>query len=103
MIMGLMLLLVMNPGLRTSLGEMAQPILSPVLPEEKYFILTVLILGSASMLVNTVLRNMFMDPIAQAHLQHRQREVRQIMNEASGTVREETIQYLVSSNNNLIV
>ena len=61
---------------------MAQPILSPVLPEEKYFILTVLILGSASMLVNTVLRNMFMDPIAQAHLQHRQREVRQIMNEA---------------------
>ena len=82
MIMGLMLLLVMNPGLRTSLGEMAQPILSPVLPEEKYFILTVLILGSASMLVNTVLRNMFMDPIAQAHLQHRQREVRQIMNEA---------------------
>ena len=25
---------------------------------------------------------MFMDPIAQAHLQHRQREVRQIMNEA---------------------
>lgn len=82
MIMGLMLLLVMNPGLRTSLGEMAQPILSPILPEEKYFILTVLILGSASMLVNTVLRNMFMDPIAQAHLQHRQKEVRQIMNEA---------------------
>ena len=78
----MMVLLVVNPSIRNTLGDIAHPILSPVLPEERFVIITLLILGSASMLVNTVLRNLFMDPIAQAHLQHRQGQVRQIMNEA---------------------
>ncbi|MDP6234051.1 MAG: EMC3/TMCO1 family protein [Candidatus Poseidoniaceae archaeon] len=78
----MMVLLVVNPSIRNTLGDIADPILSPVLPEERFVIITLLILGSASMLVNTVLRNLFMDPIAQAHLQHRQGQVRQIMNEA---------------------
>lgn len=78
----MMVLLVVNPNIRNTLGDIADPILSPVLPEERFVIITLLILGSASMLVNTVLRNLFMDPIAQAHLQHRQGQVRQIMNEA---------------------
>lgn len=78
----MMVLLVVNPSIRNTLGDIADPILSPVLPEERFVIITLLILGSASMLVNTVLRNLFMDPIAQAHIQHRQGQVRQIMNEA---------------------
>ena len=64
----MMVLLVVNPSIRNTLGDIADPILSPVLPEERFVIITLLILGSASMLVNTVLRNLFMDPIAQAHL-----------------------------------
>ena len=78
----MMVLLVVNPSIRNTLVDIADPILSPVLPEERFVIITLLILGSASMLVNTVLRNLFMDPIAQAHIQHRQGQVRQIMNEA---------------------
>lgn len=82
MFMILMTMLIMNPGVRDTLGGMADPILSPWLPEESYFIVTVLILGSISMTVNTVLRNFFMDPMAQAHIGHRQGEVRKAMNDA---------------------
>jgi uncharacterized membrane protein (DUF106 family) len=82
LMMLLMMVLVINPSIRTTLGNMADPILAPALPEERFVILTLLILGSSSMVVNTVLRNIFMDPIAQAHIAHRQSQVRQIMNEA---------------------
>ncbi len=64
------------------MGSYADPMLSPWLPEEKWFIVTVMILGSISMFVNTALRNVFMDPIAQAHIGHRQGQVRKMMNEA---------------------
>ena len=53
----MMTLLIMNPDIRNSLGDIADPVLSPILPEEAYFVLTVLILGSFSMTMNTVLRN----------------------------------------------
>lgn len=82
LMMVMMMVLVINPNIRNSLGGMADPILAPLLPEERFVIITLLILGSCSMVVNTVLRNLFMDPIAQAHIQHRQGQVRQIMNEA---------------------
>ena len=38
MVMILMTLLIMNPGIRTHMGGIADPILSPVLPEESFFI-----------------------------------------------------------------
>ena len=81
-IMVLMTLLIMNPSIRNSLGDVADPILSPLLPAEAYFVFTVLILGSFSMTMNTVLRNFFTDPMAQAHIGHRQGQVRKMLNDA---------------------
>ena len=81
-VMVMMTLLIMNPGIRNSLGDVADPILSPILPEEAYFVFTVLILGSFSMTMNTVLRNFFTDPMAQAHIGHRQGQVRKMLNDA---------------------
>ena len=81
-IMVLMTLLIMNPDIRNTLGDTADPILSPLLPEEAYFVFTVLILGSFSMTMNTVLRNFFTDPMAQAHIGHRQGQVRKMLNDA---------------------
>lgn len=80
--MVLMTLLIMNPGIRTTMGGFADPLLSPILPEESFFIITVLILGTMSMLMNTVLRSFFLDPIEQAHIGHRQGQVRRMMNDA---------------------
>lgn len=81
-VMVMMTLLIMNPDIRTTLGDVADPILDPILPQEAYFVLTVLILGSFSMTMNTVLRNFFTDPMAQAHIGHRQGQVRRMMNDA---------------------
>ncbi|HII22918.1 MAG TPA: DUF106 domain-containing protein [Candidatus Poseidoniaceae archaeon] len=64
------------------MGGIADPILSPVLPEESFFIITVLILGTFSMLMNTILRSFFLDPIEQAHIGHRQGQIRRMMNDA---------------------
>ena len=64
------------------MGDYADPFLSSWLPNEHWFVITVLILGSISMFVNTALRNVFMDPISQAHIAHRQGQVRKMMNEA---------------------
>ena len=82
MFMILMTVLIMTPSIRTSLGTTADPLLSPVLPEESFFVITVMILGIFSMTLNTVIRNFFVDPMDQAHIGHRQGQVRQIMNEA---------------------
>ena len=82
MVMVLMTLLIMNPGIRTTMGGFADPLLSPILPEESFFIIIVLILGTMSMLMNTVLRSFFLDPIEQAHIGHRQGQVRRMMNDA---------------------
>ena len=77
-----MTFMLMSSDIRTSMGSYADPFLSSWLPEEHYFVITVLILGSISMFVNTALRNVFMDPISQAHIAHRQGQVRKMMNEA---------------------
>ena len=79
----LMMLLLVNEGFRTGLAEYADPILAPILPEEKWFVITVFFIGTASMLINTVLRNFFIDPIKQAHIGHRMSQVRRMMNEAT--------------------
>lgn len=80
--MVVMTFMLMSEGIRTSMGSIADPYLSSWLPSDKWFVITVLILGSISMFVNTALRNVFMDPIAQAHIGHRQGQVRKMMNEA---------------------
>jgi len=80
--MVLMTFMLMSGDIRGTLGEYADPILSPWLPEDTSFILTVWVLGSISMFVNTALRNVFMDPVSQAHIGHRQSQVRKMMNEA---------------------
>ena len=85
MMLGVMLLmtvLLINPEIRLFLGETADPVLGPLLPEESYFVFTVLILGSFSMTLNTVLRNFFTDPLAQAHIGHRNGQVRKMLNDA---------------------
>lgn len=82
MFMILMTVLIMTPSIRTSLGTTADPLLSPLLPEESFFVITVMILGIFSMTLNTVIRNFFVDPMDQAHIGHRQGQVRQMMNEA---------------------
>ncbi len=81
LMMIMMMMLVMNPSIRESLMNYADPIIKPIVPENS-LILMVLILGSASMVVNTILRSFFMDPIAQAHIAHRQRQIGKMANEA---------------------
>ena len=81
-VMVMMTILIMTPSIRVSLGTTADPFLSPLLPEESFFVITVMILGVFSMTLNTVIRNFFVDPMDQAHIGHRQGQVRQIMNEA---------------------
>ncbi len=81
LMMILMMMLVMNENVRESLMNYADPVLKPIVPENS-LILMVFTLGSASMVVNTILRSFFMDPIAQAHIAHRQRQIGQMANEA---------------------
>ncbi len=81
LMMILMMMLVMNPNVRESLMNYADPVLNPIVPDNS-LILMVLILGSASMVVNTILRSFFMDPIAQAHIAHRQRQIGKMAQEA---------------------
>ena len=81
LMMIMMMMLVMNPNVRASLMNYADPVLKPIVPDNS-LILMVFTLGSASMVVNTILRSFFMDPIAQAHIAHRQRQIGQMANEA---------------------
>ena len=82
MMMGLM----MFPGIRTSLsdasGSVLEPFLFGTLGLEQYFVPTVFILGSSIMVVNTVIRGFFMDPLKQAHHSHRSKQISQQMREA---------------------
>ena len=81
LMMIMMMILIANPNVRTSLMNYADPILKPIVPQNS-IILMVFTLGSASMVVNTVLRSFFMDPVDQAHIAHRQREIGKMAQEA---------------------
>ena len=75
--------LLLNQSIRVSMASIAGGILEPSLPfHDQYFVPTVLLLGSSIMIINTVFRSLFMDPIKQAHLNHRNKQLRQLMNEA---------------------
>ncbi len=82
-LLGVMVLLVINPGLRTFLSSSAGTVIEPILPfHQEYFIPTVFIVGSSIMVVNTIIRSFFLDPMTQAHFQHRSGQIRKQMNQA---------------------
>ena len=75
--------ILINDGIRVSMAGIAGGILEPALPfHDQYFVPTVLIVGSSIMIVNTVFRSLFMDPMMQAHINHRNKQLRKLMNEA---------------------
>ena len=75
--------ILMSEGLRLSMANLAGGVLEPALPfYDIYFVPTVLIVGSSIMVVNTVFRSLFMDPMLQAHLNHRNKQLRKLMQEA---------------------
>lgn len=75
--------ILMSEGLRLSMANLAGGVLEPALPfYDLYFVPTVLIVGSSIMIVNTVFRSLFMDPMLQAHLNHRNKQLRKLMQEA---------------------
>ncbi|MDP6378300.1 MAG: EMC3/TMCO1 family protein [Candidatus Thalassarchaeaceae archaeon] len=79
----LMSVLIINPSIRNGLAGGADSILKPLIPfSDQWFVMTVAVLGSSIMIVNTVFRSFFMDPLKQAHLAHRNKQMRKLMNEA---------------------
>ncbi len=94
----MMSVLIINPTIRTYLASSADSILTPMVPfSDRWFVLTVTLLGSSIMVVNTVFRSFFMDPMKQAHLAHRNKQIRKLLNEARmdrDKVRMEKIQKL---------
>ena len=82
-LLGMMVLLMVNPGIRITLSGGAGSIIEPMLPfHQEYFVPTVFIIGSSIMVVNTVIRSFFMDPLQQAHFSHRSRQIGKQLREA---------------------
>mgnify|MGYP001960572874 FL=1 len=83
LLLGMMVLLMVNPSIRIALSYSAGSVLEPMLPfHQKYFVPTVFIVGSSIMVVNTVIRSFFMDPLQQAHFSHRSRQIGKQLREA---------------------
>lgn len=79
----LMSVLIINPSIRNTLASSADSVLTPLIPfADKWFVLTVFLVGSSIMVVNTAFRSLFMDPMKQAHLAHRNKQIRNLMNDA---------------------
>ena len=83
LLLGMMVLLMVNPSIRIALSSSAGSVLEPMLPfHQAYFVPTVFIVGSSIMVVNTIIRSFFMDPLQQAHFSHRSRQIGKQMREA---------------------
>ena len=83
LLLGMMVMLMFYPGLRVGLSDTAGSILEPMLPfHQTYFVPTVFIVGSSIMVVNTIIRSFFMDPLQQAHFSHRSRQIGKQLREA---------------------
>ena len=83
LLLGMMVLLMVNPGIRVALSSSAGSVLEPMLPfHTEFFVPTVFIVGSSIMVVNTIIRSFFMDPLQQAHFSHRNREIGKQLREA---------------------
>ena len=71
-LLAVMVLLTFNPGLRSVMANSAATVIEPTIPfHSEYFVPTVFIIGSSIMIVNTVIRGFFMDPMTQVHIGHR--------------------------------
>ena len=82
-LLGMMVLLSLNEGIRIGLADAAGAVIEPVLPYDgEYFVLTVFLVGTTMMVINTAIRGFFMDPIIQLHLSHRSREIRKQLMDA---------------------
>ena len=78
-----MMAMMLNDGIRIFLADGAGYFIEPVLPFHKlYFVPTVFIVGSGIMVVNTIIRSIFMDPLKQAHVSHRQGQIRKQVQQA---------------------
>lgn len=83
LLLALMSILIINPSIRSTLATSADAVLTPLIPfSDQWFVLTVFLVGSSIMVVNTVFRSLFMDPMKQAHLAHRNKQIRKLMNDA---------------------
>ena len=82
MMMGLMFFPGIRDGLSDGAGIVIEPLLFGTLGLEQYFVPTVFILGSSIMIINTIIRSFFMDPLKQAHHSHRSKQISQQMREA---------------------
>ncbi len=81
--MGLMFAMYLIPGLRPGLATVASTIIEPTIPfHDVWFIPAVAILGSSIMVVNTIIRGAFMDPLTQFHLNHRNKQIRKQLQDA---------------------
>ena len=82
-LLGMMVLLSINEGIREGLANTAGAVIEPILPYGgEYFVLTVFLVGTTMMVVNTVIRGIFMDPIIQLHLSHRSKQIRKQLMDA---------------------
>lgn len=82
-ILGFMILLSVNPSLRTGLSGLAGTVIEPALPfHSEFFVPTVAIIGSSIMIVNTMIRGIFMDPLTQVHTAHRNKQITKQLREA---------------------
>jgi uncharacterized membrane protein (DUF106 family) len=100
-LMLMMVVLMLNPGLRILLADGAGYAIEPLLPfHTAYFVPTVFIVGSSIMIVNTIIRALFTDPLTQAHISHRQRQIGKQLREAQmarDTARTEKMQKMQMS------
>jgi len=79
----IMMVMMLNDGIRIFLADGAGHFIEPMLPfHTLYFVPTVFIVGSSIMVVNTIIRSFFMDPMRQAHFSHRQRQISKQLREA---------------------
>ena len=82
-LLAMMLTIMLVPGLRTGLAVVAGSIIEPLLPfHEKWFVPTVFVIGSSIMVVNTIIRSIFVDPLTQAHFAHRNKQIGRQLKEA---------------------
>ena len=79
----IMMVVMAFPSIRTALSVGAGSVIEPLLPfHAKFFVPTVFILGSSIMVVNTIIRSIFMDPVKQAHNTHRSTQIKNQMTDA---------------------
>jgi uncharacterized membrane protein (DUF106 family) len=82
-LLAMMLTIMLVPGLRTGLAVGAGSVIEPLLPfHDKWFVPTVFIIGSSIMVVNTIIRSFFLDPLTQAHFAHRNKQMKRQTDEA---------------------